>query len=344
MKNIAFFDAKPYDKVWFERLQGDYDINIRFFENKLNPDTAFMTGGFDGAVAFVNDTIDKSVIDTLYNNHVNIIAMRCSGYNNIDFESAYGKVHIARVPVYSPNAVAEHAMALLLTLNRKIHRAYIRTRDNNFNIDGLTGFDLNGKTVGIIGTGQIGETFAKICKGFAMKVIAYDPKPNPNLDAEYVELDELFKSSDIISLHCPLTKETHDIINERSLSMMKDGVYIINTSRGPLIDSEALLEAIKSKKVGAAGLDVYDEESDFFFKDLSGKIINDDVLARLISMPNVIVTSHQAFLTDEALRSIAEVTLKNLDEYFSQKTLVNEICYLCNKRGVCDHKHNDRCF
>ncbi|MGN0660338.1 MAG: 2-hydroxyacid dehydrogenase [Oscillospiraceae bacterium] len=327
MKNIAFFDSKPYDKVWFEKLQDKYDIKIRFFEEKLAPDTAFMSGGFDGVVAFVNDTINSEVIETLYKNGINIIAMRCAGYNNIDLESAYGKVHIARVPVYSPYAVAEHATALLLTLNRKIHRAYIRTRDNNFNIDGLTGFDLHGKTVGVIGTGKIGQAFINICKGFGTEVIAFDPYPDKSLDVEYTELADLFGRSDIISLHCPLTNDTHNIINEKSISMMKDGVYIINTSRGPLINSEDLLEAIKSKKVGAAGLDVYDEESDLFFKDLSGKIINDDTLARLISMPNVIVTSHQAFLTNEALRSIAEVTLENLYEYFNKATLKNEICY-----------------
>ena len=344
MKKIAFFDAQQYDKKWFDKLSEEYGFKIKYFENKLNPDTAFMCKGYDAVCAFVNDTIDSQVIDTIYNNNISILAMRCAGYNNVDFKSAYGKVHVARVPFYSPYAIAEHAMALLLTLNRKVHRAYIRTRDANFSINGLVGFDLHGKTIGVIGTGKIGQAFIDICKGFGMNIICYDPYPNNNLDVKYVELNELFAQSDIISLHCPLTKENENLINKDSIALMKKGVYIINTSRGPLINSEDLVEAIISKKVGAAGLDVYDEESDFFFRDLSGKIIRDDILSRLISLPNVIVTSHQAFLTDEALEAIARVTLENIKEYFESDTLKNEVCYDCERKNICDRMQGKKCF
>ena len=344
MKKIAFFDAQPYDKKWFDRLSEEYDFKIKYFDNKLNPDTASMCKGYDAVCAFVNDDVNSQVIDTLYENNIGILAMRCAGYNNVDFKSAFGKVHVVRVPFYSPYAIAEHAMALLLTLNRKVHRAYIRTRDANFSINGLVGFDLHGKTVGVIGTGKIGQAFIDICKGFGMNIICYDPYPNPNLEVKYVSLEELFASSDIISLHCPLTKENENIINKDSIAMMKKGVYIINTSRGPLINSEDLVEAIISRKVGAAGLDVYDEESDFFFRDLSGKIIRDDILSRLISLPNVIVTSHQAFLTDEALEAIARVTLDNIKEYFETDELKNEVCYDCERKSICDHMNKKRCF
>jgi len=345
MKNIAFFDTKPYDRVWFDRLKDKYGFEFKYFESKLNSDTAVMCAGLDGVVAFVNDVIDEKTINILSEQGIRILALRCAGYNNVDFKAAYGKIHVVRVPAYSPHAVAEHAMALLLTLNRKIHRAYIRTRDFNFSINGLTGFDLYGKTVGVVGTGKIGRVFVDICKGFGMKVIAYDPFPARDSGIDYVELEELFRRSDIISLHAPLTKETYHIINQDSIALMKEGVIIINTSRGALIDSEALLEAIKNGKIGGAGLDVYEEESDIFFEDYSNAIIQDDVLARLISMPNVIVTSHQAFLTDEALKNIAETTLENLRQFFDGEGLVNEICYRCTKYGNCNKKQGKgRCF
>ena len=269
MKNIAFFDTKPYDRIWFDRLKDKYGFEFKYFESKLNSDTAVMCAGLDGVVAFVNDVIDEKTISILSDQDIRILALRCAGYNNVDFKAAYGKIHVVRVPAYSPHAVAEHAMALLLTLNRKIHRAYIRTRDFNFSINGLTGFDLFGKTMGVVGTGKIGRVFVDICKGFGMKVIAYDPFPTKDSGIDYVELEELFRQSDIISLHAPLTKETYHIINQDSIAMMKDGVIIINTSRGALIDSEALLEAIKNGKIGGAGLDVYEEESDIFFEDYS---------------------------------------------------------------------------
>ncbi|HOP71992.1 MAG TPA: 2-hydroxyacid dehydrogenase [Thermoclostridium caenicola] len=345
MKNIAFFDTKPYDRIWFDRLKDKYGFEFKYFESKLNSDTAVMCAGLDGVVAFVNDVIDEKTINILSEQGIRILALRCAGYNNVDFKAAYGKIHVVRVPAYSPHAVAEHAMALLLTLNRKIHRAYIRTRDFNFSINGLTGFDLYGKTMGVVGAGKIGRVFVDICKGFGMKVIAYDPFPARDSGIDYVELEELFRRSDIISLHAPLTKETYHIINQDSIALMKDGVIIINTSRGALIDSEALLEAIKNGKIGGAGLDVYEEESDIFFEDYSNAIIQDDVLARLISMPNVIVTSHQAFLTDEALKNIAETTLENLRQFFDGEDLTNEICYRCTKYGNCNKKQGKgRCF
>lgn len=344
MKTIAFFDTKPYDKLYFDKLKDKYGIEFKYFENKLNADTASMIKNCDGVCAFVNDDIDESVINTLYEKGIHIIAMRCAGYNNVNFKSAYGKVHVVRVPAYSPYAVAEHAMAMILTLNRKTHRSYIRTRDYNFSLNGLVGFDLHGKTAGIIGTGKIGRVFIDICRGFGLNVIAYDPYPAMDSDIKYVDLDTLCRHSDIISLHCPLTETTKHIINENTLSLMKDGVYIVNTSRGALIDSEALVESIKSGKVGGAALDVYEEETDFFFEDFSGEIVHDDTLSRLISMPNVLVTSHQAFLTAEALGNIAAATLDNLCDFFDGKPLVNEVCYKCQKNGSCKHEHKQRCF
>ena len=342
-KKIAFYDTKSYDKQFFDLYNKD-EFEIQYFESKLNAHTAEMAKGYDAVCAFVNDDINAEVIDILYRNGIGLVALRCAGYNNVDIKHAYKKIHITRVPAYSPNAVAEHAMALLLTLNRRIHRAYNRTREHNFSLEGLTGFDLYGKTVGVIGTGKIGRIFADICKGFGMNVIAYDLYPNPDAGLEYKSLEEVFKEADIISLHCPLTEETKHLINDESLSKMKDGVAIINTSRGQLIDSHALIRAIKSGKVGLAGLDVYEEESEFFYEDHSNNILQDDALVALISMPNVIVTSHQAFLTKEALQSIAETTLSNIRDYFDDKVLVNEICYRCGEFGICDMSHKKNCF
>lgn len=344
MKKIAFFDTKPYDKTYFEKYKDKYGFEFKYYESKLNEDTSKMTAGFDGVVAFVNDDVNSHVIDRLYDNGIHVIAMRCAGYNNIDFKSAYGKIHVLRVPAYSPYAVAEHAMAMALTLNRKTHRAYIRTRDFNFSLNGLVGFDLHGKTAGIIGTGKIGRVFIDICRGFGMKVIAYDPYPAENSGIDYVTLDELCKNADIISLHCPLAESTRHIINKKTLSDMKKDAYIINTSRGALIDSEALLEAIKDEEIGGAALDVYEEETELFFEDFSGEIIQDDVLTRLISMPNVLVTSHQAFLTREALENIADTTLKNLRDFYEDKPLANEICYHCQRNQSCKKEHGGRCF
>lgn len=341
---VAFFDAKGYDKPSFERYGKEHGVEYKFFETKLTEDTAELAKGFDGVCIFVNDTANAAVIDKLYDIGIRFIALRCAGFNNVDVKHAFGKIHVFRVPAYSPYAVAEHAMALLLTSIRRIHKAYIRTRDFNFSLNGMTGFDLHGKTVGIIGTGKIGKVFAHICQGFGMHVLAYDKYPDQTLGAEYVPLEELFHRSDVISLHCPLTEETAHMINEQTIEQMKKGVVILNTSRGALIDAEALLQGIKSRKIGAACLDVYEEESDFFFEDYSGHIVEDDTLARLISMPNVIVTSHQAFLTEEALSNIAETTTKNIVDFTQTGECDNELCYHCGKTDDCKNLKKKKCF
>ena len=324
MKTVAFFDAKPYDIESYKRYACE-DIKIRFFENKLNSDTVSIAACCDAVCAFVNDNINADVIDALEKYGVGAIAMRCAGYTNVDLKAASGRIKIFRVPAYSPYSVAEHAIGMILLLNRKLHKAYIRTRDHNFSLEGLMGFDLNGKTVGIIGTGKIGCKFADIAKGFGMKIIAYDPYENPDFCGEYVGLDDLFKESDIISLHCPLTKENRNIISGPNIEKMKKGVFIINTSRGQLIDTQSLADGIKSGKIGAAGLDVYEEETELFFEDMSDEVIQDDLLSSLIAMPNVLVTSHQAFFTREALDSIAKTTMENLKDYFDGKDSQNEI-------------------
>ncbi|PKM52852.1 MAG: hydroxyacid dehydrogenase, partial [Firmicutes bacterium HGW-Firmicutes-5] len=273
------------------------------------------------------------------------LALRCAGYNHVDFKAAYNRLHIVRVPAYSPYAVAEHAIALMFSLNRKTHRAYVRTRDNNFNINGLTGFDFHGKTVGVIGTGKIGRIFIDICKGLGMKVIAYDMYPSEIEGVEFVELASLYQASDIISLHCPLTKETHYMIDDHAIQQMKEGVMLINTSRGALVQTEHLIDGLKSKRIGSAGLDVYEEESEYFFEDFSSESIDDDILARLLSFSNVLVTSHQAFLTKEALSNIAETTLENIKAYQEGKLLVNEVCYHCPEGpSKCKKKETGRCW
>ncbi len=324
MKKIAFFDTKPYDEAQFNEIKDEYGIEIKYFESKLNQDSARMLAGCEAVCIFVNDKLDKTVIDLLYKSGVKVIALRCSGYNNVDIKSCKDKITVLRVPAYSPYAIAEHAMGMILMLNRKLHRAYIRTRDFNFSLNGLLGFDLHGKTVGVVGTGKIGRVFAEICTGFGMKVIGYDPYPASDSNIEYTDFKTLCEKSDIVSLHCPLTEKTKYIINKESISNMKDGVVIINTSRGKLIDSEALLDAIKDGKIGAAGLDVYEEESDLFFEDYSDTIVLDDCLSRLISMPNVLVTSHQAFFTKEAISNIARTTMDNVKNFF-EGNIVNEV-------------------
>ncbi|MBQ9847652.1 MAG: 2-hydroxyacid dehydrogenase [Clostridia bacterium] len=341
---FAFFDTKPYDIPSFERFGKDAEIEFKFFETKLNADTASLAAGCDGVCVFVNDTVNAEVIDRLHALGVKAVALRCAGYNNVDVKHAFGKLHVFHVPAYSPYAVAEHAMAMLLTSIRRIHKAYIRTKDHNFSLSGLTGFDLHGKTVGVIGTGRIGRVFINICRGFGMRVLAYDKFPAPDADFEYVELNRLLAESDIISLHCPLTEETRHLIDASAIEGMKKGVVIINTSRGALIDAEALLAGIKSRKVGAACLDVYEEESDIFFEDFSGHIMDDDTLARLITMPNVLVTSHQAFLTEEALANIAETTCANIVSFFEKGECENELCYRCGRTENCRNERKGRCF
>ncbi len=345
MIKVALFDTKAYDKPSFEYYGGLHDIQIRFLETKLNEDTVELAKGCDAVCVFVNDDVNARVIEKLYEYGVKLIALRSAGYNNVDVQAAYGKVHVVHVPAYSPYAVAEHAMALLLTSVRRIHKAYNRTREFNFSLNGLTGFDFHGKTVGVVGTGKIGRIFIDICRGFGMKVIAYDLFPAKDNDIEYVGLEELFERSDIISLHCPLTDETRHMINEVAIEKMKKGVVIVNTSRGGLIDAEALLNGIKARKIGAACLDVYEEEADVFFEDRSGHILNDDLLSRLISMPNVIVTSHQAFLTEEALNNIAETTVNNILSYFNNDGICdNELCYRCGNIERCKKERKERCF
>ena len=325
---LAFFDTKSYDIPGFDRYALPAGIEIKYYEPNLNRDTVSLANGFDAVCVFVNDTVDAVVVDRLYEMGVKAIVLRCAGFNNVDIKACEGKLRVFRVPAYSPHAVAEHAMALLLTINRRTHKAYIRTREFNFSLQGLAGFDLYGKTVGIIGTGKIGRVFADICKGFGMNVLAYDKFPAANSGLNYVELPELFEKSDIISLHCPLTEETRHIIKAKSIAMMKKGVTIINTSRGALVNTEDLITGIKDRKVGAACLDVYEEEGDLFYEDYSGHIVEDDKLVRLIAMPNVIVTSHQAFLTNEALDNIAATTVNNLTRFFSgDPDTTTEVCY-----------------
>lgn len=326
MITIGFYDAKPYDIEYFNLINEQYGFKIKYIEARLNENTAMLSCDCDAVCAFVSDDVSAVVIDRLCSVGVKLIAMRCAGYNNVDVKYAENKIPVVRVPAYSPYAVAEHAMAMLLTLNRRTHKAFLRTRDFNFSLNGLTGFDLHSKTVGIIGTGNIGSVFVDICKGFGMKVIAYDV--NRTMDeVEYVGLDTLFRNSDIISLHCPLNPSTYHMIDENSISKMKKRVFIVNTSRGALINSEDLLEALLDERVGGACLDVYEEEVNLFYEDNSETIIKDEILSRLIGLPNVIVTSHQGFLTREALTNIASTTLENISEFFMEGTLPNKIQY-----------------
>ena len=323
MKKIAFFDAKPYDRTWFDQLNQHY--HIKYYEHKLTPDTISLAHGCEAVIPFVNDTLDRTVIDGLCQEGIKMIALRCAGYNNVDRDAARGRIPVVRVPGYSPYAVAEFTMGLLLTLNRKIHKAYFRTRDFNFSLNGLVGFDLHGRTVGVIGTGKIGQIFIRIRQGFGMHVLAYDPYPVQDASFPYVSLEELLAKSDIISLHCPLTEQTRHLINRDTIAQMKDGVYLLNTSRGMLVESESLLDALKNGKIAGAGLDVYEEETEFFFEDRSDTVQRDTLLSLLVSMPNVVLTSHQAFLTNEALHNIAQVTLDNLDAYFKDGTVLNAV-------------------
>lgn len=345
-KKIAFFDTKPYDRKSFDEINKNFEFDITYFEAHLNQKTAELACNFDAVCIFVNDALNKEVIGYLFEHGVQIIALRCAGYNNVDFKAAYGKIHVVRVPAYSPFAVAEHATALMLSLNRKIHKAYYRTRDGNFSINGLLGFDMHEKTAGVVGTGKIGKCLVSILKGFGMNILAYDPEPNEEYAGKtgikYVNLNELYAKSDIISLHCPLNADTEHMINKTTIDRMKDGVMIINTGRGKLIHTEALINGLKCGKIGAAGLDVYEEESEYFFEDKSTELITDDILARLLTFPNVLITSHQGFFTSEALGNIAETTLNNLKEFFNGGYLKNEICYKCE--NPCLKKQKKRCF
>jgi len=341
---IAFYDTKEYDIPAFKKYGETNGVEFRFFDTKLTPETAELAKGAYGVCVFVNDSVNAAVIDRLCALGVKIIALRSAGYNNVDVQYAFNKIHVVRVPAYSPYAVAEHAMAMLLTSVRRVHKAYNRTREFNFSLSGLTGFDLHGKTAGVVGTGKIGRIFIDICKGFGMNVLAYDKFPSPDAGINYVPLEELLQKSDIISFHCPLTEETFHLINPESIKTLKKGVILINTSRGALIDSSALIDGIKERIVGAACLDVYEEESDIFFNDFSGHIVDDDTIARLISMPNVIVTSHQAFLTAEALDNIAKTTVENLLEFKKNGFSENELCYRCGNIETCIKNKKEKCF
>ena len=326
---IAFFGAKPYDIASFDKVNEKYNYDIRYYKGHLNPNNVVLTQDTDVVCIFVNDTADAAVIDAMVDNGVKLLALRCAGFNNVDLKAAKGKLPVVRVPAYSPYAVAEYSLALMLSLNRKIHRAYWRTRDGNFSLNGLMGFDMHGKPIGIIGTGKIAKILIRLLKGFGMRILAYDLYPDMKFAGEegisYVSLDELYRESDIISLHCPLTDQTKYMIDKDSIDKMKEGVMIINTGRGQLINTNDLIEGLKEKKIAAAGLDVYEEEGEYFYEDKSDKIIDDDVLARLLSFNNVIVTSHQAFFTKEALHNIAETTLQNIEDFRCHRPLVNEV-------------------
>lgn len=322
---IAFYGTKPYDKIWFEPMAEGYQIELIFLEARCMANTLNLAEGCDAICIFINDQIDAAMIDRLCEMKVNAVLLRSAGFNHVDMDAARGRIHVLRVPSYSPQAVAEYAVAMLLTVNRFTHRAYTRTRDFNMSINGLMGTDMYRKTAGIIGTGQIGQAMIKILKGFEMKIYAYDLYPSPNLDVEYVDLPTLFAKSDIISLHCPLTKETKHIINRQSIDLMQKGVYLVNTSRGALIDTNALVDGLLEKKIAGVGLDVYEEESNVFFEDLSDTIIQDNTLARLMTFPNVLVTSHMGFFTQEAMQAIAIETMENAYALANGLELVNEV-------------------
>ena len=324
---IAFFSTQPYDKEYFERYNTEHDI--LFFETRLNEQTANLASGCNAVCAFVNDQLSAGVLKALKGIGIKIIAQRCAGFNNVDVVTAREiDIAVVRVPAYSPHAVAEHALALIMTLNRKTHKAYNRVREGNFSLDRLTGFDLYGKTVGVIGTGRIGQCFARIMQGLGCKVVAFDIVVNKELEVlgiEYLSLKEVLGQSNIVSLHCPLTEQSKHLINNDTLGIMKNGAMLINTSRGALVDTKAVITALKNGKLGYLGLDVYEQEEKLFFHDLNENIITDDILVRLLGFPNVLITSHQGFLTDEALTQIAIITLQNISDFENNRPFVNKV-------------------
>ncbi len=326
---IAFFNTKSYDRDFFEPFNKKNGLHITFFDASLNPETTNLTENFDVVCAFVNDQLNRKVIEQLAHNGIKLIALRSAGFNHVDMEAAAThKIPVVRVPAYSPSAVAEHAVALILTLNRKTHKAYNRIRESNFSLERLTGFTLNNKVVGVIGTGKIGSAFCKIMKGFGCKVLAYDPYPNEDLKKngiDYISCNALLSQSDIISLHTPLTPESRHLINNKSIAKMKDGVMIINTSRGALINTKDAIKGLKKKKIGYLGIDVYEQEEGLFFNDLSENIIQDELIMRLMSFPNVLITAHQAFFTHEALEQIAKTTIDNILDFKHNRPLKNEV-------------------
>jgi D-lactate dehydrogenase len=321
---VAIFSTKLYDREYFNRFAEEYGHQLTFFENRLDAQSAQLAGGFEAICAFVNDQLSRDVLTILAQHQVRLIALRSAGFNQVDLDAARELgLQVVRVPAYSPYAVAEHAVALILTLNRKTHKAYNRVREGNFALDRLEGFDLYQKTVGVIGTGKIGSVFCAIMRGFGCNVLAYDPYPNETLTGQgivYTSMEELLQKSDILSLHCPLTPENHHLINSETLSKTKNGLMLINTSRGGLIDTESVIKALKRREIGYLGIDVYEQEADFFFEDLSEEILSDDTLTRLIGFPNVLITSHQGFFTEEALTQIARITLGNLSAFAAGET------------------------
>lgn len=327
--NIAMFSTKSYDREFFDAVNADYGHRIRYLESRLTAETSSLAEGSDAVCAFVNDRVDEDVVADLDAQNVELILLRSAGFNHVDLRATDDAgIAVARVPAYSPHAVAEHTLALILGLNRQTHRAYNRVRERNFSLEGLLGFDLHSKTIGIVGTGAIGTTFAKLMSGFGCRLLAHDPYPADEcreLGVDYVDLNELFARCDIISLHCPLTPETHHLIDAEALDQMKDGVMLINTSRGAIIDTRAAIQALKSEKIGHLGLDVYEEEEDLFFEDLSERIIQDDVFARLLTFPNVLITGHQGFFTEEALTAIAETTLDNATAFETGEGTLHEV-------------------
>ncbi|RMD78008.1 MAG: 2-hydroxyacid dehydrogenase [Lentisphaerae bacterium] len=344
--DVVCFDSRSYDKEFLTAAAKDTPIRFTFFTERLDTHTTVLAQKVPVVCAFVNDNLSAEVVDDLYRNGTRLIAMRCAGYNNVDLKAAYGKVHVVRVPAYSPHAVAEHTVALILALNRKIPAAYNRTRNGNFALEGLMGFDLYGKTAGILGTGKIGKEVIRILHGLGMRILAYDPYPDlefaTRCETTYTDLETLYRQSDIVSLHLPLNDETYHIIDEAAVNTMKRGVMLINTSRGHLVDTTALIRGLKSGQIGYAGLDVYEEEDKYFFADHSTEVIDDDVLARLLTFPNVIVTAHQAFFTRDALRNIAQTTVHNILAFYEGSPLENEICYHCD--NTCRKRHEGRCF
>ncbi|WP_089094046.1 2-hydroxyacid dehydrogenase [Nodularia sp. NIES-3585] len=328
---IAVFSTKAYDRQFLEAANSLHQHELVFFEPRLSRNTAILAAGFPSVCVFVHDLVDAPTLEILASGGTRLIALRCAGFNNVDLQAAADLgIKVVRVPAYSPYGVAEHAVGLILSLNRKIHHAYNRVRESNFSLTGLLGFNLNGRTVGIIGTGKIGLILGQIMKGFGCNILAYDVYRNAELEklgGKYVELPELFANSDIISLHCPLMPETHHLINAESIAQMKPRVMLINTSRGALIDTQAVIDGLKSRKIGFLGVDVYEQESDLFFEDLSGEIIQDDVFQRLTTFPNVLVTGHQAFFTEEALHNIAETTFANIADVEQGRSCANELIY-----------------
>lgn len=347
--SIAIFDAKPYDITFFSKENESYGYDLHFFEFRLKSTTAHAAKGFDVVCAFVNDIIDEKTISILKEHNVQLITMRCAGYNNLDLKALFNTIHVTRVPAYSPYSVAEHAASLLLALTRKIPQAFNRTKTGNFTLGGLTGRDLHNRTIGIVGTGKIGKIMAHIAQGFGMKLALFDVYPDhawaKSIGAEYLSKEDLFKKADVLTLHCPLTPETHHFVDRPSIELMKKDAVIINTGRGALIDTRALVHALKHKLIGGAALDVYEEEDKYFFEDWSTEVIEDDTLVRLMTFPNVIITAHQAFLTQDALEAIAHTTFENVRAFFAGEALENEICYQCGQnRDSCTHAKTGRCF